>query len=81
MIASVGGRYHDVVCICPIDKLDADILHEMWKNVLARLTAIGFDVVVSSVDGHSSNRKFYKEKLCEGVWKISIQNPTNGEYF
>ena len=41
MIASVGGRYHDVVCMCPIDKLDADILHEMWKNVLATLTAIG----------------------------------------
>ena len=47
----------------------------MWENVLYQLTLIGFDVVVNDVDGHSANRKFYKEKLCEGVLKISIPHP------
>ena len=28
------------------------------------ITAIGYDVVVSLVDGHSSNVKFYKNGLC-----------------
>ena len=34
MVKSVGGKYHDMVCMSPIAKLDADILHSMWDNVL-----------------------------------------------
>ena len=75
MIKSVGGKYMDMVCMSPIDKLDSDILHSMWLNVLEKLTEIGFDVVSDTVDGHSSNRKFYKEKLCGGVMKTQIPHP------
>ena len=45
------------------------------ENVLHAVTEVGFDVVVDTVDAHSANRKFYKEKLCNGVWKISIPHP------
>ena len=75
MIKSVGGKYMDMVCMSPIDNLDSDILHAMWLNVLETLTKIGFDVVSDTVDGHSSNRKFYKEKVCGGTMKTQVPHP------
>ena len=42
MIKSVGGKYMDMVCMSPIDRLDSDVLHGMWLNVLEKLTATVF---------------------------------------
>ena len=39
------------------------------------VTDIGFDVVSNTLDGHSANRKFYKEKLCNGVLQPCIPHP------
>ena len=65
----------DMVCMVPIVNLDADILLGLWEKVLEVLTVIGFDVVCNSVDGHSSNRKFYVEKLCNGQLRVCIPHP------
>ena len=43
--------------------------------MLKEVTEIGFDTAVNNVDGHSSNRTFYKEKLCNGVLKTNIPHP------
>merc|ERR1712079_630937 len=75
MIKSVGGNYMDMVCMSPIAKMDSDVLNAIWKNVLEKLTEIGYDVVVDTLDGHSSNRKFYTEKLCDGKLRICIPHP------
>ena len=75
MIKSVGGKFMDIVCLFPIDQLNADILHSMWKNVLKEISDIGFDVVSNTLDGHSSNRKFYISLLGEGEKKIDIPHP------
>ena len=75
MLKSVGGKYMDIVCLFPIDKLDAEILYSMWKNVLKEVTEIGFDVIANTLDGHSSNRKFYVDLLGEGIKKIDIPHP------
>ena len=81
MIKSVGGKYMDVVCMVPLTRIDANIIHSYWDCVLKELTDIGFDVVCDSLDGHSSNRKFYEELLCKGDLSISIPHPyKNGSH-
>ena len=39
------------------------------------VTELGFDISVTMTDGHSSNVKFFKEKLCDGFMKMWIPNP------
>ena len=63
MIKSVGGKYKDMVAMFPIAKIDADLINNLWHNILKDVTEIGFDVVCDTLDGHSSNRRFYVEKL------------------
>ena len=75
MVKSLGGKYMDMACLIPVDKMDADILNSIWRNVLKELTEIGFDVVCNNLDGHSANRKFYKELLCKGNLETSIPHP------
>ena len=75
MIKSVGGKYMDMVSMSPISKLDSNVLEKQWNNVLKQLTSVGFIVVCDTLDGHSSNRKFYKDNLCKGDLKISIKHP------
>ena len=75
MIKSVGGKFMDMVCLFPVDQLDSEILHSMWKNVLKEVTEIGFDVVSNTLDGHSINQKFYTKFLGEGELQLSIPHP------
>ena len=75
MIKSVGGKYMDVVCMVPLDKIDANIIQTYWDCALKEVTEVGFDVVCDTLDGHSSNRKFYQELLCKGDLKLSIPHP------
>ena len=75
MIKSVGGKYMDMACMSPIDRLDSDVLLAMWDNVLKEITLIGFEVVVNTLDGHSSNRKFYVEKLSNDDLRVCIPHP------
>ena len=59
MIKSVAGKYEDVVAMVPLSSISAEIIQKWWMKVLEEVTKIGFEVVASSVDAHSSNRKFY----------------------
>ena len=54
MIKSVAGKYRDVVCMSPIHNLNSEKLLKVWNNVIRVVTKIGFDVVLTMVDGHQS---------------------------
>ncbi len=74
MIQSVAGSYRDVVALFPITHLDFETLYQMFVNVLAAVTDVGFDTVATSVDNASCNRKFYVEALCHGILQTSIKH-------
>ena len=75
MIKSVVGNYKDVVSITCIVNIDADILYQVWLNVVKAVTEIQFDITVTMTDGHKSNVRLFKEKLCGGFMKMWIPNP------
>ena len=75
MIKSVGGNYKDVVSITYIVNIDADILYQVWLNVVKAVTELQFDITVAMTDGHKSNVRLFKEKLCGGFMKMWIPNP------
>ena len=75
MIKSVAGNYKDVVSITCVVNMNADILHKVWLNVVKVVTELKFDITVTMTDGYSSNVKFFKEKLCDGVMKMWVPNP------
>ena len=58
-----------------IVNLNAEVLYKCWDKVLEVLTSFGYDVVSNSVDGQSSNRKFYIEILCNGKSRVAIPHP------
>ena len=64
-----------MVSLFPIAKIDAKLINDLWHKILKEITDIGFDTVCDTVDGHSSNRKFYKEYLGNGQWRICIPHP------
>ena len=55
MIKSVAGNY--------IVNIDADILYQVWLNVVKAVTELQFDITVTMTDGHKSNVRLFKEKL------------------
>ena len=59
MFKSVAAEYEDVIGMVPLTITSSSILHELFTKVLESITAIGYEVVVNLVDGHSSNVKFY----------------------
>ena len=75
MIKSVAGNYKDVVSITCMVNINADILHKVWLNVVKVVTELKFGITVTMTDGHSSNVKFFKEKLCDGFIKMWVPNP------
>ena len=79
MIKSVAGSYRDVVAMSPISEINHDKIYEVWKNVLEKITEVGFDVVVTMTDGHKSNMKIFKHNICHGKLKTSLSNPYDVE--
>ena len=67
MIKSVAGNYKDVVSITCIVNIDADILYQVWLNVVKAVTELQFDITVTMTEGHKSNVRLFIEKLCGGV--------------
>ena len=61
---SIASKYEDVVAMVPLTKMDSSILHKLFNDVMNAITTISYNAVVSLVDGHSSNIKFYKKELC-----------------
>ena len=55
MFKSIASKYEDVIAMVPLTKMDSSILHKLFNDVMNAITTIGYGVVVSLVDGHSSD--------------------------
>ena len=63
MFKSVASKYVDVVAVVLLTNMDSSNLHKLFNDVMNTITTIGYDVVVSLVDRHFSNVKFYEKEL------------------
>jgi len=79
MIKSLSSGYQDMVGIYPIKNLKATTQKECFDKIMFLLHQVGFNVVGISVDNAAANRKFYKDFLCKGNLKTSIQNIYTGD--
>ena len=79
MIKSVAGSYRDVVIMSPVSEINHDKIYKVWKNVVEKMTEIGFDIVATMTDGHKSNMKMFKHNICQGKLNTSISNPYDVE--
>ena len=84
MVRSVAGRYRDVVCMSPTHNISKGKIEKVWMNVVSHATLIGFDIVATMLDGHSSNVSFYESLMTGLPIKNSdlrvIQNPRNPQH-
>ena len=58
----------------PIVNISADKLFSVWKNVVTKVSEIGFDIAVKMTDGHSANMKLFNDKILTGSGNLSIPN-------
>ena len=65
----------------PLTKMGSSILHKFFNDVINAITTIGYDVMVSLVDGPSSNVKFYKRNLCADKPTSVTPHPLNQNRF
>ena len=77
MIKSLAGRYEDVICMSPIDTINAEKIEKVWRSCLTVLKDIGFDVRLTVADGLDANAKFYKNISKDIAPKSKILNPAS----
>jgi hypothetical protein len=77
MLKCVAGSYSDVVAMVPLTSINSGVIKEWWSRVVQEVTPMGFDIVATIVDAHSSNRRFYTEELCGGSLQTYIPHPVN----
>ena len=75
MYSSVAADYQDVIAMIPTTTVDSTKINDLFNMVLNSLTPLGYNVVASLFDGHSSNVKFYRKELCENTMRPYITNP------
>jgi hypothetical protein len=75
MLKSIAGSYSDVVAMIPLTTINSGVIKEWWQKVIQEVTPMGFDIVATIVDAHSSNRRFYTEELCGGLLQTFIPHP------
>ena len=80
MIASLAGGYHDMVAMLPVVTLTSIFMGDMFDKVLKGLTQLGFSVCAISVDGHRTNKKFYKDLCAAGGPATSIAPSVKNPY-
>ena len=82
MVKSLSSGYKDMVGIYLIKNLKAETQKQCFNKIMYFLYEVGFNMVGVSVDNAAANRKFYKNFLCDGIWKSSITNSfTGGKIF
>ena len=82
MNKSFSSDYRDVVGAFPVKNLKADTQKKCFDKVMHILNNTGFNVFAISVDNAATNKKFYKDFLCNGTLKDYIDNPfTSGKIF
>ena len=72
MIKSVASKFAEVIALSPMVNLKSSDLEEITKLVIPTLHECGLQVVASSVDNYTANRKFYMTYLCSGTLNSSI---------
>ena len=63
MLKSICGKYRDTIAMVPVVNISAEKLFTVWTDVMTKVEKIGFDVAVTMSDGHSSNMRFFNNKL------------------
>ena len=74
MLTSLGGKYCDMIAMVPVASLKSSKMSDVYSKCLKGVTEIGFSTCANSVDGHRTNKKFYKE-LCGGKIQSFYHNP------
>ena len=77
MLKSVAGKYRDIIVMPPVFNINADILSEVWSNVVRVVTDIGFDVAITMTDGHSSNMSYFNSKMLKNPEEVCVENEYN----
>ena len=75
MFKSIASKYEDVIAMIPLTKIDSAKINNLFMKCLETITPLGYNIVSTLVDGHSSNVKFYKNEFCDGEIKPYIENP------
>jgi hypothetical protein len=55
MLKSVAGNYSDVVVMAPLTTINSGTIKKWWDKVIKETSPLGFDIVATIVDAHSSN--------------------------
>ena len=63
MLKSICGKYRNTIAMVPLVNISAEKLYTAWTDVITKVKKIGFDVAVTMSDGHSSNMRFFNNKL------------------
>ena len=69
MFKSSAADYEDVIAMILLTKIDSGKIHNLFTKCLEAITPLGYNVVATLVDGHSSNIKFYNKELCDNEMK------------
>jgi hypothetical protein len=75
MVKSIAGKYSDIVAMVPLTKISSEIINNWYQKVLEAVTEIGFDIVATLTDAHSSNRRFFQHELCKGKLSTFVPIP------
>ena len=75
MFKSVAAGYEDVIAMVPLTKINSGKINYLFTMVLEAITPLGYNVVSTLVDGHSSNVKVYKDELCNNDLRPYITHP------
>ena len=81
MFKNIASKYEDRVVMVPLMKIGSSILHKLFNDVTNVVTAIGYDVVVSLVDGRFSNVKFYRKEVCADKPTSFIPHPLYIDFY
>ena len=55
MVQSICGKYRDVVCLIPVNKLNTDTLSHWFNGVLKAISSF-YKVLAVCADNHICNR-------------------------
>ena len=81
ILTKIVSNYEDIVAMVSLTKMNSYILQKLFNGVMNEVTTIGYDAVVSLVDGHSLNVKFFKKELCSDNITSFIPNSVGQHRF
>lgn len=77
MISSLLSNMEEVVHVAPVNKMCAERLHSMLKEIIIGLEKIGFNVMCVLTDNNAINRKCMQKFSPENELKCEYQHPAD----